>query len=157
MTAQSRSDELILALYNAWRLDAAIVALNTRVYDGPFVTDLAARYRLFVGATGLDEDEDAAVAGELISPHAANVARDETVRITCAAWFGDGNTKMPTARSNARSLMDAAVTYLRLDPGLGLANVQYGGMDSWSLRQVQSGEGATAVYIFVVRFVARIY
>lgn len=157
MTAQTRTDEVILALVAAWSADAQLVALSCRVYDGPFDIDIAGRYRLFVGSTGLDEDDLTAAESEFVSPHAANVARDEAMRITCAAWYGDGSTDMARIRSRARTIVDEAIAHLRTDPGIALSNVFYGGMDALTLRQIQTNLGATAVYTFVVRFVARTY
>lgn len=156
MTAQTRVDEVISQLVTVWTAAPAITALKAKVYDGPFVTDLRGRYRLFVGSTGVLDDEDV-VEFTQMSPHAANVARDETMFITCAAWYAAGSTDMAAARANSRQLLDAAIAYLRTDLGITLANMQYGGMDSGSLRYVQSKTGAAAVWTFVLRFVARIY
>lgn len=155
-TPQTRSHEFINALVTLWSANTVLTGLKCKVYDGPYVTDLSSRYRLFVGGTGMDSDEEM-VAGELVSPHAANVARDETLHITCAAWFVDGQKDMARARGNALAVVNEAVGYLRSDPGLSLPNTYYGGMDSYNLRYAQTELGAAAVYTFVLRFTARIY
>lgn len=158
MTTATRAAEVIDALFDSWSADPAIQALPCAVFDGPFVRDISdAPWRLHVGSSGLDEDDDPAVTVSQRSPHANDVARDEEVRITCSAWYGDGDVDMRAARAKVRELLDLAVAMPRRTQNLGLVNVFYVGFDDFALRQLQSPEGAAAIYTFVVVVRCRIY
>ncbi len=159
MATATRIGEIIDALVDSWSADPLITSLgdSCTVNDGPYLVDNSANYRLFVGATGLDDDSDPAATVEQFSPHAADVARDETIAVTCAAWYVAGDVDMRAARANVIDLLNRAVAMPRTTQNLGLANVFYVGFDSHALRQVNSKDGSGAIIPFTVIVKCRIY
>lgn len=158
MAIATRAAEVVDALVASWSADPLITTLpHVKVNDGPYLLDDSAEYRLFVGGTGLDEDEDPAVTVNQLSPHANDTARDEEITVTCAAWFTSGDVDMKAARTNATDLLNRAAAMPRTTQNLGLTNVFYVGIDTGALRQVQAADGAAAVYTFTVVVRCRIY
>lgn len=153
----TRIDEVLGALFASWDADPGLGALECAVFDGPWVTDVSASRRLHVGGTGLDEDDNPAVTSTQLSPHANNVARDEEIRVRCAAWNVTGEISMTAARAGVQELINLAVAMPRSTQNMGLSNVFYVGFDDFELRQLQDANGASAIYAFTVVVRCRIY
>jgi hypothetical protein len=128
-----------------------------RVYDGFGLTEEPGDF-LMIGVDDPDVETAANSANsEQEWPHVGHVTRDERGEITCAAvsWNGDADPK--AARDGAYAITAELEDLLRADPTVGVAGVLWTSFGtSTELTQQQDKDGASAILIFKVAFMARI-
>lgn len=139
--------DLLDALVTAWTADATLTAYGTRlrIHDGPPITDRAAEIELWVGATGLDEDEEVIVFAQQRADMEGD--RDETLTVANAVWVANGTHDISAARRLAVAVYAAAATTIRTSTlsvtGVGALDIADG-----RLRQGQFTSGVGAVVTF---------
>lgn len=133
---------------------------DVRVLDGYEVTDAAQDF-LMVGVD--DPDSGAAARSAPVEQHVGTLGpprnRDELGTVWCAAyaWNGDGDPK--AARDTAFSYLAVMEDYVRDVGGegnLGVPGVRLPQIGSHDLMQDQTDEGASALIVFSVRYLARL-
>lgn len=152
------------ALYTTLNVAAVQNAVSPAcvVFDGPPIIDRSSQYELWVGATGLDPDEELirlTRVPKAFGGGPSGALRDEVVSAPCAIWAIGGETN-PTARRTAVGLIFAQVcaTLSAGSGDLGLGAVLCGGVEvrEGSLRQIQSPDGYACVLTFTVQISAQI-
>jgi hypothetical protein len=139
--------DLLDALVVAWTADATLVSYGTRlrIFDGPPLTDRAAEIELWVGATGLDDDEEVVVFAQ----HRADFDgdRDEVLTMAHAVWVANGAHDISTARRLAVAVYAAAAAVVRTST-LAVTGVQALDVSDGRLRQGQFESGVGCVLSF---------
>lgn len=155
MTTQTLAADVLDALLTVWRADATLAAYGTgqlRIYDGAPLLDRAAPIELWVGSTGI-ADEETVITGtqEWATFGDAPDDREETLDIQNAVWVAVGSTNLQDARRTAITVFNAAVTAVR-GSNLGLAALDPTvAVTTWQLRQGQYTSGAAVVLPFTLR------
>jgi hypothetical protein len=128
--------DLLDALVTAWTADATLAAYGTRlrIFDGPPLTDRAAEIELWVGATGLDADEEVVV----FTQQRADFDGD---------WVANGTHDISAARRLAVTVYAAAAAVVRTST-LAVAGVQALDISDGRLRQGQFDSGVGCVLTF---------
>jgi hypothetical protein len=139
---------------------SAITTLCT-VYDGPPIVDRSSDVELWVGALGVDQDDDSITftrAPVTFGGGPAGAGRDETILIPCAIWAIGGETEPATRRAAIDAVFAQVCTALAVPDPLGNPAVFCGGVEvaEGSLRQLQTPDGAAVVLTFTIRVDARI-
>lgn len=142
---------------------AAITALCD-VYDGPPIINRSSTVELWVGALGIDQDDDNISFNRkpvTFGGGPAGAGRDEQILIPCAIWAIGGETDAAgvLARRNACDAVFAQVTAaLAVNDPLGNPAVFCGGVEvaEGTLRQMQTPDGFAVVLTFFVQVDARI-
>lgn len=147
--AQTLIPDLLDALFAAWSADATLATYDDRlrIFDGPPTTDRAAEIELWVGATGLDADEEVVVFAQTRADMPGN--RDEIVTIANAVWVANGSNDIATARRLAIAVYAACAATVR-ESTLGVTGVLALGVSSGALRQGQFDSGVGCVLSFTV-------
>lgn len=139
--------DLLDALIAAWTADATLAAYGTRlrIFDGPPVTDRAAEIELWVGATGLEADEEVIVFTQQRSDLDGD--RDAAITISHAVWVANGSHDISTARRLAVAVYAAAAATVRTST-LGVTGVQAIDVSEGRLRQGSFDTGVGCVVTF---------
>jgi hypothetical protein len=139
--------DLLDALVGAWTADATLTAYGNRlrIFDGPPLTDRAAEIELWVGATGLDADEEVVVFTQQRADFAGD--RDEVLTIAHAVWVANGTHDISSARRLACQVYAAAAAVVRTST-LSVAGVQAIDVSDGRLRQGEFDSGVGAVLSF---------
>lgn len=139
--------DLLDALVTAWKADATLLAYGQRlrIFDGPPLTDRAAEIELWVGATGLDADEEVVVFNQSRADFEGD--RDETLTIAHAVWVANGSHDISAARRLAVTVYAAAAATVRTST-LSVAGVQAIDVSDGRLRQGEFDSGVGAVLSF---------
>lgn len=157
MSRQSLIADVIDGLYDTWTADSGLSALGVQLRDGEEPSTRSDPLELWVGGTGLDDDDTEAASSSRSWAHASAASDvDETVIVTCAAWAWSGDPDLRTQRRAASDLLDAAAAVVR-NSTLGLApRVAWCEVSDVQLRQIQDQAGSAAVFTFSVRARCRI-
>lgn len=141
--------DLLDALVTAWTADATLLAYGQRlrISDGPPLTDRAAEIEIWVGATGLESDEEVVVFNQTRADFAGN--RDETLTVANAVWVANGSHDIAAARRLAVVVYAAAAATIRTST-LAVAGVMALDVSDGRLRQGQFDTGVGAVLSFNV-------
>jgi hypothetical protein len=139
---------------------AAITALCT-VYDGPPIVDRSSSVELWVGALGVDQDDDNTRFTRrpvTFGGGPAGAGRDEQILIPCAIWSIGGETTVVDRRNAVDAVFAQVCTALAVNDPLGQPAVFCGGVEvaEGTLRQLQTPDGAAVVLAFFVQVDARI-
>lgn len=147
--AETLIPDLLDALRVAWLADSTLVAYGSRlrIYDGPPTTDRSAEIELWVGATGLDPDEEVIVFNQARVDFEGD--RDETLTVANAVWVANGNNDISAARRLAVAVYAACAATVRLST-LAVAGVMALGVSDGRLRQGQFSSGVGCVLTFTV-------
>lgn len=139
--------DLLDALVAAWTADATLAAYGTRlrIYDGPPTTDRAAEIELWVGATGLEADEEVIVFNQSRADFDGD--RDETLTVSSAVWVANGTHDIAAARRLAVAVYAAAAATVRVST-LAVAGVMALDVTDGRLRQGQFDSGVGCVLTF---------
>lgn len=139
--------DLLDALVAAWTADATLTAYGQRlrIYDGPPITDRAAEIELWVGATGLEADEEVIVFTQQRADFEGD--RDEVLTIAHAVWVANGTHDISSARRLACQVYAAAAAVVRTST-LSVAGVQAIDVSDGRLRQGEFDSGVGAVLSF---------
>ena len=139
--------DLLDALVTAWRADATLTAYGDRlrIFDGPPLTDRAAEIELWVGATGLDADEEVVVFAQNRADFDGD--RDETVTMAHAVWVANGSHDISAARRLAVTIYAAAAAVVRTST-LSITGVQAIDVSNGALRQGEFDSGVGCVLSF---------
>lgn len=134
-------------------------------YDGPPIVDRSSAVELWVGATGLDPDEEVITLQRVpvaFGGGSAGALRDEVVSAPCAIWAIRGEndpTSVQDLRTQVGAVFDAVCARLSAGSGdLGLGAVLCGGVEvrEGNLRQIQSPDGFSVVLTFTVQISAQV-
>jgi hypothetical protein len=147
--AETLVPDLLDALVAAWTADVTLTGYGTRlrVYDGPPTTDRSAEIELWVGATGLEPDEEVVVFEQSRADFEGD--RDETLTIVSAVWVANGTHDIAAARRLAVAVYAAAAATVRTST-LAVAGVRALDVSDGRLRQGQFTSGVGAVLTFTV-------
>lgn len=139
--------DLLDALLAAWHADATLTAYGDRlrIYDGPPITDRAAEIELWVGATGLEADEEVVVFTQQRADFEGD--RDETLTISHAVWVANGSHDISMARRLAVTVYAAAAAVVRTST-LSVTGVQAIDVSDGRLRQGEFDSGVGCVLTF---------
>lgn len=139
--------DLLDALVAAWTADATIAGYGQRlrIFDGPPLTDRAAEIEIWVGATGLEADEEVVVFTQQRADFDGD--RDETVTISHAVWVANGTHDISAARRLAVAVYAAAAATVRTST-LSVAGVQAIDVSDGRLRQGEFDSGVGCVLSF---------
>jgi hypothetical protein len=145
--AETIIPDLLDALVTAWTADATLVAYGSRlrIYDGPPVTDRSAEIEIWVGATGLEAEEEVIVFTQNRADFEGD--RDETVTISSAVWVADGTNNISAARRLAVAVYAACAATIRVST-LSVAGVVALDVSAGRLRQGRYPTGVGAVVAF---------
>ncbi|MFI2650202.1 hypothetical protein [Micromonospora fulviviridis] len=150
---------LVTALYERWRDNAQLQALEVTVYDGPADSDEdAGRRELFVGATGEDygEGEDAGATDQEWA-NANTVERDSYDQVVCGVWWVQDGPGMATVRAGVAEVLAVIAADLRADVTVGGAVTFDAELASVRWRQEQTDGGPRFGAVFTVRAKSRVY
>jgi len=147
--SETLTADVLDALLVAWRADATLVAYGERllISDGPPVTDRAREIELWVGATGVEDDEEVIVFTQTRADFQAD--RDETLTITNAVWVANGSHDIAAARRLAITVFAACAAAIR-NSTLSITGVFALDISSGRLRQGQFTSGVGCVLSFDV-------
>ena len=139
--------DLLDALVAAWTADVTLAGYGTRlrIYDGPPTTDRAAEIELWVGATGLDADEEVVVFAQQRADFEGD--RDETLTMAHAVWVANGSHDISAARRLAVAVYAAAAAVVRTST-LSVTGVQALDISDGRLRQGEFVSGVGVVLSF---------
>jgi hypothetical protein len=139
--------DLLDALLAAWRADVTLTGYGDRlrIFDGPPLTDRAAEIELWVGATGLEEDEEVVVFAQQRADFEGD--RDEVLTMAHAIWVANGTHDISAARRLAVVVYAAAAAVVRTST-LAVAGVQAIDISDGRLRQGQFDTGVGCVLSF---------
>lgn len=153
MTAQSLAADVLDGLLATWQADPTLTGYGDRlrIYDGPPTTDRAAEIELWVGANGVEAEEEVVTGTQDWAAFNQSDDRDETIDVVNAIWVANGSHDIKGARRLAFQILDAAAGAVR-GSALGIA-AAYPATQvvSWSLRQGEYTSGVGAVITFTVR------
>lgn len=161
MATTSALITVVNALWTQLSGDTAITALCTP-YDGPPIVDRSSAVELWVGALGLDADDDSITLTRTLRAFGggpAGALRDETISIPCAIWSIGGETTTVERRAQVAAVFAALCTNLSSGSGdLGLTTLLCGGIDvtEGRLRQLQTPDGYAVVLTATLTAQARI-
>ncbi|MFG3418743.1 hypothetical protein [Micromonospora sp. NPDC048063] len=150
---------LVSALYERWKANAALAALDVVVYDGPPGNEASAgRKELFVGASGEDfgDGEDAG-ATEQQWANANTVERDSVDQVVCGIWWSQGGPDTAAVRTGVAEVLAVIAEDLRGDVTVGGAVSFHAEMTSVRWRQIRDADGFTFGAVFVLRAQSRVY
>jgi len=141
--------DLLDALVAIWTADPTLAGYGTRlrVFDGPPITDRAAEIELWVGATGLESDEEVIVFNQSRADFDGD--RDETLTVSNAVWVANGTHDIAAARRLAVAVYAAAASTVRIST-LGVSGVMALDVTDGRLRQGQFDTGVGCVLTFDV-------
>lgn len=139
--------DLLDALVAAWHADATLTAYGERlrIFDGPPLTDRTAEIELWVGATGLEADEEVIVFAQQRADFEGD--RDEVLTIAHAVWVANGSHDISAARRLAVVVYAAAAATVRTST-LSVAGVQAIDVSDGRLRQGEFDSGVGCVLSF---------
>jgi hypothetical protein len=145
--SESLIPDLLDALVAAWNADATLQTYGQRlrIFDGPPTTDRAAEIEIWVGATGLDADEEVVVFTQRRADFEGD--RDETLSISHAVWVANGSHDIAAARRLAVAVYAAAAATVRTST-LSVAGVQAIDVSDGRLRQGEFDTGVGCVLTF---------
>lgn len=151
--SQTLTADVLDALYAAWTADVTLTAYGNRlrIFDGPPITDRAAEIELWVGATGLEADEEVIVFNQERADFEGD--RDETLTIANAVWVANGTHDISAARRLAITVFAAAAATIRTST-LNVSGVFSIDVSDGRLRQGQFDTGVGAVVTFNVTVTA---
>lgn len=142
-----------------------VVTPPAGVFDGPPIVDRSSPTELWVGATGVDDDDEGVTLQRVpvaFGGGAAGALRDEVVLAQCAIWAIGGETDqagVQARRTNVGLVFDAVCARLAAGSGdLGLGSVLCGGVEvrEGTLRQIQTPDGYACVLTFTVQISAQV-
>lgn len=159
MTQPTQAGAVLNGLYDRWTADTTLAALvnasRLRIFDGPPLKDRASSIELWVGATGIDDDDSGTVTTSDWATLGQQAERTEYVDVPGAVWVLDGSTDLRTQRATAYTVLAAADAAVR-GTNLGLTFVMWAEVNQHILRQVRTGDGVDVVLTFNVRVQTRI-
>lgn len=128
-----------------------------QVYFGPPSNDRSWEIEVWVGATGLGPDEDAASFSQRWATLGGNGQRDKTLTIPCAVWVLDTADSMQTTLATADAVFAIVEGILHVADPLSLGTVLCGGVEvsDGRPRLTQTPDGPAAVISFAVRVSGR--
>lgn len=131
-----------------------------KVYDGPPTIDRSSEIEVWIGATGLDSDDEGARHRETWATMGAGSAsqRDVEVDVPGCVWVIGGEVDMRTRRRTAAAVLGVLDTILTPPDPLSLGQLLCGGVElsAGSCRQIQSTDGASVAWSFTIHTSARI-
>lgn len=147
--SETLTADVLDALLTAWTADATLVAYGDRlaISDGPPITDRAREIELWVGASGVEEDEEVIVFTQARADFQAD--RDETLTVTNAVWVANGTHDIAAARRLAITVFAACAAAIRTST-LSIAGVFAFDVSAGRLRQGQFTSGVGCVLTFDV-------
>jgi hypothetical protein len=147
--SQTLIADVLDALYATWTADATLVAYGTRlrIFDGPPVTDRAAEIEVWVGASGVEPDEDVIAITQQRADFDGD--RDETLTIVNAVWVANGTHDIAAARRLAITVFAACAAAVR-NSTLSIGGAFALDVSDGRLRQGQFESGVGCVLTFTV-------
>ena len=124
-------------------LAAPVAALGAAAHDGPPISDEHLDYV----AVGYSENGNAAEAQQRAVT--LQNGRQEEYLVACEACSLSGDNNMKAARARAMALFECASTVLTGDWTVG-GKVTFAEVDTYSLQQIQTKDGAVCVVDFTV-------
>lgn len=142
----SRVPEVLDALVALARADASLDGVV--VSDGPEVTDTSARDWLIVGFDG-DPAGDFQAAQTVGGWAGLGTRQEEQFQVMVAAIAQRGDTDVRAARVRAYEIGGRVAEWLRLDPRIGLPELE-ASIEASQLTQEQTPQGVQAVLLLTV-------
>lgn len=129
-----------------------------KVYDGPPVIDRTSEIEIWVGATGIESEDDGARYTDRWATMGGAGQRETTIDIPCSVWAIGGEVDMRTRRRTAGAVLDIIAGILHTSPDpLSQSGLLCGGVEIalGTCRQLQTPDGAAVAWTFTVRATGR--
>lgn len=134
---------------------SALPALaDVTVCDGPPRVNDPGTY-LFVGIDNPDDDSGTGASGTQTWPLGTYTYCEDAGEVWMAAYADNGDGDMKAARDACTAALEAVRDRLLANRTMGVANVQWITLDTYSYRPMQTGSGAAVALFFRLTFSAR--